>query len=82
MKHLNLKEQFYEKFRTVLTSLHEKIYSKIHKTSDHSEFLFKIYAVTNRQNLIWYIPVSYFHLMTYFESVKLGKAKQVNLVLG
>lgn len=47
MKRLNLKEQLYEKVRTVLASLPEKLYSEIH-TSEYWEFLFKVFAVTNR----------------------------------
>lgn len=45
MEHLNLKEQFYEKFIMVPTPFHEKIYSKLPKTPEQSEFLFKAWAV-------------------------------------
>lgn len=82
MNHLKQKEELYKKLRAVHISLHEKIFSKIHKTPEYSEMLLKVYAVTNRQSLIWYILVYYFHLMTYFENIKLGKSKQVNLVSG
>lgn len=45
MMHLNQKEQIYEKFRTMATSLYgkKKIYSKIPKT-----YLFKGYALTEK----------------------------------
>lgn len=44
MEHLNLKEEFYEKFIIAPTPSHEKIYSKLPKSPEQSEFLFKACA--------------------------------------
>lgn len=48
MEHLNLKEQFYEKFIIVPTPFHEKIYLKLPKTPEQSEFVFKACAVGDK----------------------------------
>lgn len=45
MEHLNLEEQFYEKFIVVATPFHEKIYPKLPKTPEQSEFLSEACAV-------------------------------------
>lgn len=61
MEHLNLKEQFYEKFIIAPTALHGKIYSKLPKTPEQSEFLFNAFAVAEtKPDMVHYSVVFLF----------------------
>lgn len=79
MKHLNLKEQFYEKFRRVPTSLHEKTYSKIHK-SIQNFYLRDMQQPMSKVKILHSNVV--FSPNDLFWECEIRESKQANLILG